>query len=152
MSLRCCPYIYNPVATTPFTVYFDPREEYAEQEVRARGVIQHLHDLPHEELVEQSIQFYKWIVLYIITDCNIHYAERLLAYFHKRGLLLCKRQVNNEIKQTTQRYLVIYTIGTHVFSKTYNSIREIQEDTGRRPSQIKCQHIMHLHAVKLKNT
>ena len=54
--------------------------------------------------MEQSIQFYKCIVLYIITDCNIHYAERLLAYFHKQGLLLCKHRVNNEVKQTTQRY------------------------------------------------
>ena len=40
--------------------------------------------LQESELVEQSIRFYKWIVLYHTTDSNLHYAERLLRSIGKK--------------------------------------------------------------------
>ena len=89
-------------------------------------------------MIEESICFFKWVVLYHTTDANLLYAEQLLDYFHSRGLLLHKQEVNNPVKQQTQRYLVIFTMKDHVFSKTYNSIRELRADTGTKPSQIKC--------------
>ena len=149
--------MYNPiysVESLPFTVYFEPAEERGEQERNAKRVIAHLGSLSRPELVEQSIQFYKWLVLYRISTGNLLYAERLLAYFHQQGLLLCKRCVNCEEKQSTKRYLVLYTIDSgirkHVFSKTYNSIREIQADTGKKPSQIQCQRSRDLMCKILK--
>jgi len=138
MSLKCCPYIYNPLEHTSFTVHFNPEEGKREQQARAQRVIAHLDTLQESELVEQSIRFYKWIVLYHTTDSNFNYAQRLLTYFHGRGLLQCKQQVNNDVKQCTQRYLVIFTMKEHVFAKTYNSIRELRADTGKKPSQIQC--------------
>jgi hypothetical protein len=57
-------------------------------------------------------------------------------YFHGRGLLTCKRCVNAEQKQSRQRYQVLFTIGDKAFTRTYNSIRELKADTGRRPNQL----------------
>jgi hypothetical protein len=76
------------------------------------------------------------VVLYHTTECNLLYAERLLEFFHQRGLLLTKKQVNNSVKQKTERYLVIFSMKEHVFAKIYHSIREIVADTGKKPSQI----------------
>ena len=104
---------------------------------RSERVIAHLEQLEPELLLEESIRFFKWVVLYITTDSNLLYAERLLDYFHSKGLLLHKQEVNNPVKQQTQRYLVIFTMKGHVFAKTYNSIRELRADTGKKPSQIK---------------
>ena len=134
MSLICCKYVYDPVDKHTS----DTNEGKAEQGQRAKRVIAHLSRLSEEQLIEESICFFKWVVLYHTTDANLLYAEQLLDYFHSRGLLLDKQEVNNPVKQQTQRYLVIFTMKDHVFSKTYNSIRELRADTGTKPSQIKC--------------
>ena len=139
MSLTCCEYVYDPLNKhTPFTVHFEPTEGQAEQQKRASDVIAHLEGLSQEQLIEESVRFFKWIVLYHTTDSNLSYAERLLNYFHSKGLLQHKQEVNNPMKQQTKRYLVIFTMHGHVFAKTYNSIRELRADTGKKPSQIRC--------------
>eukprot|EP01048_Picozoa_sp_COSAG05_P007247 COSAG05_NODE_506_length_9178_cov_36.187576_4_plen_192_part_00 len=56
-------------------------------------------------------------LLYPTTDSNLLYAEQLLHYFHSRDLFLHKQEVNNPVKQQTQRYLVIFTMKGHVFAK-----------------------------------
>ena len=67
----------------------------------------------------------------------------MLDFFHSQGFLQQKTLINIPQKQQTQRYLVIFTmvspVREHVFSKTYNSIRELKSDTGKKPSQIICQ-------------
>ena len=137
MSMTCCPYVYSPVDQIPFTVYFEPREGEKEQTRFANRTIEHLKTLDNDDLVEQSILFFKWIVLYDISECNLLYAEMVLDFFHEQGLLLCKREVNNPVKQQVERYLVIFSMKGHVFAKTYNSIRELRADTGKKPSQIR---------------
>ena len=71
------------------------------------------------------------------------YTEALLGFFHSKGLLKGKKTVVNPVKQMKGRYLVVYTMGhgdkQHTFARTYNSIREIKTDTGKKPSQIKRQ-------------
>ena len=136
MPLTLCPYVYNPIESTSFTVHFDTVDGVSEQNQRAERVITHLSALDHEALLEESIRFFKWVVLYHTTECNLLYAERLLEFFHQRGLLLPKKQVNNSVKQKTERYLVIFSMKEHVFAKIYHSIREIVADTGKKPSQI----------------
>ena len=136
MPLTLCPYVYNPIESTSFTVHFDTVDGVSEQNQRAERVITHLSALEHEALLEESIRFFKWVVLYHTTECNLLYAERLLEFFHQRGLLLPKKQVNNSVKQKTERYLVIFSMKEHVFAKIYHSIREIVADTGKKPSQI----------------
>ena len=139
MSLICCGYVYDPLDEhTAFTVHFEPSEGHLEQRERASCVIAHLQKLSQEQLIEESIRFFKWIVMYDTTDANLVYAEQLLDFFHGQGLLQHKQEVNNPVKQQTKRYLVIFTMNGHVFAKTYNSIRELRADTGKKPSQIKC--------------
>ena len=41
------------------------------------------------------------------------------------------------MKQMKKRYLVVFSMGNHVFARTYNSIRELKTDTGKRPCQIR---------------
>jgi hypothetical protein len=136
MPLTLCPYVYNPIESTTFTVHFDTVVGTHEQNQRAERVIAHLNGLEYEALLEESIRFFKWVVLYHTTECNLLYAERLLEFFHGRGLLLSKPHVNNPVKQKTERYLVIFSMKGHVFTKIYHSIREIVADTGKKPSQI----------------
>ena len=137
MSLTSCSNIYNPVEQGLFRIHFDD-DATQEQSQQAERVLEYLKGLDRDELVEQSILFYKWIVLYPTTECLLLYAEILLAFFHEEGLLTFKLEVNNPIKQqNARRYLVIFTIKGHVFSKTYHSIRELRADTGKKPSQIK---------------
>ena len=143
-TMEACPYVYNPAATDeeikePFVVSF---ENDGEQERRAQRAIAHLLSVDRDQLIDESIQFFKWIVLYHTSECNLKYAERLLEFFHSQGFLQHKSQVNIPQKQQTHRYLVIFTMVSpqreHVFSKTYNSIRELKADTGKKPSQIIC--------------
>ena len=137
MSLTCCSNIYNPVEEALFRIHFDDGSQQ-DQSLRAERVMEYLRNLEPDDLVEQSIRFYKWIVLYPTTECLLLYAELLLAFFHEQGLLTFKQDVNNPIKQqNARRYLVIFTMKDHVFSKTYHSIRELRADTGKKPSQIK---------------
>ena len=91
--------VYNPTGETmPFVVHFDTDPE-PEQSRRAERAIAHLEKLEDATLVAESHKFYKWIVLYTVSVCHIHYAERLLKYFHGRGLLKCKQRVNNVTRQ-----------------------------------------------------
>ena len=110
------------------------------QTQKAQKVIEHLSKLDEAHLLDEAIQFFKSIVLYPIFEDK--YACALLDFFHSRGMLLHKQTVRNEQKQQVKRYLVIYTmrspIQLHVFSKMYNSIREIKNDTGKKPSEIRC--------------
>ena len=157
MALCCCPTIYNPLnEPTHFKVFFDENETlgYAKQEQRDRAqrAIAHLDTLDAAKIVRESVEFYKWIVMYPTSECNIHYAEALLDYFHSKRMLTCKQSINTTMKQMKPRYLVMFTFKNLIFTKSYNSIREIKADTGRKPSQIKRQHISHLHAVKVNNT
>ena len=154
MALCCCPTVYNPLnEPTRFKVFFDENETFGyakqEQRERAQRVIAHLETLDAAEVVRESVEFYKWIVMYTTSECNIHYAEALLDYFHTHKLLTCKRRVNTTMKQMKPRYLVMFTFKNQVFTKTYNSIREIKEDTGRKPSQIKRQHASNYYAKKI---
>jgi hypothetical protein len=68
-------------------------------------------------------------------------ARHLLTFFHAQGLLLNKKAVITKSKQHKQRYLVIYDVNGQVFSKIYNSIREIREDTGKKPTKI-CKYLL----------
>ena len=147
-----CRYIYNPTPEPMrFTIHYD-NEATGEQERRAAAVIAHLEQLKPEELVQESHHFYMWIVLYHISWINILYAETLLDYFHSKDLIMCKQQVNNEIKQRKKRYLQVFTLGDLVFSQTYNSIRELKADTGRKPSQIKPALTQHLLCSRINQS
>eukprot|EP01052_Picozoa_sp_SAG31_P000358 SAG31_NODE_11_length_38734_cov_21.263854_8_plen_81_part_00 len=44
-----------------------------------------------------------------------------------------------EKKQSKPKYVVIYNMPDNVFSKMYSSVREMREDTGKKPSVLaKC--------------
>ena len=154
--MEVCPYVYNPCPTDgeiaePFVVF----DHEAEQQQRAKRVIAYLEALQPDQLIEQSIQFFKWIVLYHTTECNLDYAERLLKFFHSQGFLQQKSLVNSRKKQRTERYMVVFTmvspVREHVFCKTYNSIRELKADTGKKPSQITCKPTSELICELLTN-
>ena len=146
-----CGYIYNPTPEPMnFMIHYD-NETTTQQYRRADLVTAHLERLSRHELVAESHKFYKWVVLYHTSWVNLLYAERLLQYFKSKELLKCKQQVNNHTKQRKKRYLVVFTLGEHVFSQTYNSIRELKADTGRKPSQIKPTLLKHLMCTKIKD-
>eukprot|EP01047_Picozoa_sp_COSAG01_P033355 COSAG01_NODE_2448_length_7682_cov_10.409600_13_plen_151_part_00 len=135
--MQVCRYVYDPTERTKFVVSFET--DY--QVLRAERVIAHLRTLSNDDLHEEAIQFFKWLILHHVADFK--YAEALLAFFHSQNLLLHKSAIHNPQKQRMKRYLVIFTMKSpvreHVFSKTYNSIRELKADTGKKPSQIICQ-------------
>jgi len=141
--------IYNPLETSKFIVNFEL--DFREQTLRAERVIAHLYTVDQEALVDESIKFFKWIILFDIALCNKRYAELLLRFFHECGLLLHKKQVNVPQKQRKQRYLVMFTMNGHVFTKTYNSIRELRADTGKKPSQIRSKPTSEVICKILKN-
>lgn len=149
--MQACRYIYNPLESEEFTfiVCFDQDAE-PEQEQRAAKVIAHLESLEADALADESVKFFKWLVLYRLSECNTLYAQLLLDHFHSKGLLLCKRSVHNPTKQMKARYLVMFTLGGHTFAKAYNSIRELKADTGRKPSQIRRQPTKDLICELLK--
>jgi len=142
--------IYNPLPEPmKFIVTFDG--DTTEEQARATRVIAHLDTLSTELLVEESITFFKWLILYPVTDCHQCYASVLLGYFHSRDMLLNKQSVINPQKQMKERYLVLFSMNGHVFTKTYNSIRELKADTGKKPSQILCKPTKSLICKSLKN-
>ena len=137
--MEACNYFYDPTdENARFIVYFDQDANQVQGE-RAEKVIAHLQSLNDEALKEESVQFFKWLVMHRLSLEHKHYCELLLDYFHSRGLLTMKSGVVNPVKQLKVRYCVMYTMGGHTFTRTYNSIREIKVDTGRKPSQIKRQ-------------
>eukprot|EP01048_Picozoa_sp_COSAG05_P024356 COSAG05_NODE_5692_length_1114_cov_1.437438_3_plen_162_part_00 len=145
-----CSSIYNPLnESMKFIVTFDG--DTSEQQAQAERAIAHLDTLSTESLVEESIAFFKWLILYPVTDCHQCYATVLLNYFHSRDMLLNKQSVINPQKQMKERYLVLFSMNGHVFTKTYNSIRELKADTGKKPSQILCKPTNSLICKSLKN-
>ena len=137
--MQSCRYFYDP--TDPdggFTLFFD-QDAKREQIEKAAKVISYLESLNHEALAEESILFFKWLVLHRLSLEHEHYGQALLDFFHSKGLLKGKKTVDNPVKQLKPRYLVVFTMDGHTFARTYNSIREIKADTGKKPSQIKRQ-------------
>jgi hypothetical protein len=138
--MESCDYFYDPTdPDAKFILYFD-QDAAQEQSERSTKVIAHLESLGHEALVEESIQFFRWLVQHHLSLEHQHYCQPLLDYFHSKGLLELKKSVVNPVKQLKRRYCVVYSMGGHTFTTTYNSIREIKADTGRKPSQIKRQN------------
>ena len=138
--MESCRYFYDPTdPNAEFILYFDQDAKH-EHSKRATKVITHLESLSHEDLAEESIQFFKWLVQHHLSLEHQHYSQSLLDYFHSKGLLEIKKSVVNPVKQLKRRYCVVYSMGGHTFATTYNSIREIKADTGRKPSQIKRQN------------
>ena len=139
IPIEACRYVYDPTSdprdSRKFVVYFDDDERKI-QEKRAQRVIAHLKSLPEDELKEESALFFMWLVRHHLSCCNRHYAHALLQHVHSEGLLKGKRTVDNPVKQLKHRYLVVFSMGSQVFVKRYNSIRELKIDTGKRPSQI----------------
>ena len=124
--MEACSYFYDPTnEDAEFILYFD-QDSKQDQSERAEKVIAHLQSLNDEALKEESVQFFKWLVMHRLSLEHKHYCELLLDYFHSRGLLTMKSGVVNPVKQLKARYCVMYTMGGHTFSRTYNSIREIQ--------------------------
>ena len=60
--------IYNPLETSKFIVNFEL--DFREQTLRAERVIAHLNTVDQEALVDESIKFFKWIILFDIALCN----------------------------------------------------------------------------------
>ena len=138
--MESCSYFYDPTdPDAKFILYFD-QDAAQEQSERSTKVIAHLESLDHEALAEESIQFFRWLVQHHLSLEHQHYCQSLLDYFHSKGLLELKKSVVNPVKQLKRRYCVVYSMGGHTFTTTYNSIREIKADTGRKPSQIKRQN------------
>lgn len=139
IPIEACRYVYDPTTeprdTAKFVIYFD-EDEREIQEQKAQRVITHLKSLEDADLKEESTMFFKWLVLHHISSCNQQYAQLLLDYFHTLDLLVGKRTVDNPVKQLKHRYLVVFSMGSQVFAKRYNSIRELKCDTGKRPAQI----------------
>ena len=139
--MEACHAFYDPTeANAQFIIHFD-QDVKQEQRQRAAKVIAHLETLDAEALAQESVQFFKWVVLHRLSPEQQPYTEALLEFFHGKDMLTCKSSVVNPVKQLKGRYLVVYTMGGHTFARTYNSIREIKTDTGKKPSQIKRQNI-----------
>ena len=142
--MEACSYFYDPTdENAEFILYFD-QDAKQDQSERAEKVIAHLESLDIEALKEESVQFFKWLVMHRLSLEHEHYCQLLLDFFHSKGLLTMKSDVENPVKQLKARYCVMCTMGGHTFTRTYNSIREIKVDTGKKPSQIKRQDIKDL--------
>ena len=152
--MQACHHFYDPTEAEPqFVVCFEQDERH-EHKKRAGKVIAHLKSLDVDVLAEQSVLFFKWIVLHRLSPEFQPYTGALLGFFHSKGLLTGKKTVINPVKQLKGRYLVMYTMGhgdkQHTFARTYNSIRELKTDTGKKPSQIKRQKIKDVMCSPLK--
>ena len=60
--------IYNPLETSKFIVNFEL--DFREQTLRAERVITHLSTLDQEALIDESIKFFKWIILSASPTCE----------------------------------------------------------------------------------
>ena len=129
--------VYNPHRNKiPFVLHFDT-DSVAEQESLALKAIAHLSKMGRAQLIQESEEFFKYIVMFHVSPAFLHYAERLLRFFQSQGLLTFKQSINTVTKQQKQRYLVMFNLNGKVVTQTYNSIRELKADTGKKPSQIK---------------
>ena len=129
--------VYNPHRTKiPFVLHFDT-DSTVEQESLALKAIAHLSKMGRAQLIQESEEFFKYIVMFHVSPTFLHYADRLLRFFQSQGLLTFKQSINTVQKQQKQRYLVMFNLNGKVVTQTYNSIRELKADTGKKPSQIK---------------
>jgi hypothetical protein len=123
ITLSSCNYIYDPTTTprdrTKFVIYFETKDCILSQQKRAHNVVEHLDSLKvdAERLLDESARFFKWLILHNVSTCNLEYSRILLSFFHSKGLLLGKSTVDNPIKQLKHRYLVVFSMGKHVFAK-----------------------------------
>eukprot|EP01051_Picozoa_sp_SAG22_P018666 SAG22_NODE_3209_length_1856_cov_18.812180_2_plen_135_part_00 len=124
---------YDPLKLLTYKVYFDDKDE--NQDESASLVKAHLDTLSDEQLQNESNNFFQWIVSTRV-DTFLKYAESLLKYFHSKELLTQKKEVVTIAKQSKPRYVVIYDMDGKYFSRIYSSVREIQEDTGKKPSKL----------------
>eukprot|EP01051_Picozoa_sp_SAG22_P014755 SAG22_NODE_1836_length_3467_cov_15.471200_2_plen_135_part_00 len=124
---------YDPLNVLTFKVYFDDEDE--NQDESATLVKAYLDTLSDEQLQNESNKFFQWIVSTRV-DTFLKYAESLLKYFHSKELLTQKKEVVTIAKQNKPRYVVIYDMDGKYFSRIYSSVREIQEDTGKKPSKL----------------
>ena len=114
--MQACHHFYDPTEAEPqFVVCFEGADEAHTK--RAEKVIAHLKSLDVDVLAEQSVLFFKWIVLHRLSPEFQPYTEALLGFFHSKGLLKGKKTVVNPVKQLKPRYLVVFTMGGHTFTR-----------------------------------
>ena len=81
--MEACHAFYDPTeANAQFIIHFD-QDEKQEQRQRAAKVIAHLETLDAEALAQESVQFFKWVVLHHLGGCNRFYAQDLLEFFRQ---------------------------------------------------------------------
>ena len=73
--MEACRYIYDPTRESEhFVVCFDQDERKLQGE-RSQKVIAHLETLGQDDLNEESVLFFKWVVLHHLGGCNRFYAQ-----------------------------------------------------------------------------
>ena len=103
--MNSCPYVYDPRGQrNTFIVYFDEINNEPAQHKRAERVIAHLLALNDDELEEESIQFFKWLVLYPLSSLNECYAAKLLAFFHSKGKLLLRVEASAGVEERSTKF------------------------------------------------
>tara|TARA_R100001594_G_scaffold137306_1_gene180266 strand:- start:181 stop:630 length:450 start_codon:yes stop_codon:yes gene_type:complete len=89
------------------------------------------------DLEDDAKDFYKWIMCNYVPLDYRGYAEDILDYFHWREYLLFKKFVVTPKYHKKKRYLVKFISDNKLFfTKSYTSLREIQDDTGKRSTEI----------------
>ena len=89
------------------------------------------------DLEDDAKFFYKWIMCYYIPLCYREYATDVLDYFHWRDYLLFKKQIITPKYHKKKRYSVkFFDKDKLFFIKNYTSLRELQDDSGRRATEV----------------
>ena len=125
--------LYDPLKLLSFTIDFSTSANDEPLVIAANKTIEHLSHLDDIKLLTQAYLFMKWLIVYNVSS-HAKYAQMLLDFFHSRNLLLHKKSIVTEKKQSKPKYVVIYNMPDNVFSKMYSSVREMREDTGKKPS------------------
>ena len=74
---------------------------------------------------------------YYIPLCYREYATDVLDYFHWRDYLLFKKQIITPKYHKKKRYSVkFFDKDKLFFIKNYTSLRELQDDSGRRATEV----------------
>ena len=77
--MEACHYFYDPTEAKPeFVVHFEGADEAHTK--RAQKVIAHLETLEPDELLEESVLFFKWLVLHRLSPEFQPYTEALLGF------------------------------------------------------------------------
>jgi hypothetical protein len=89
------------------------------------------------DLEQDAKTFYKWLMTHYLPLCYRDYAEDILDYFHWREYLLFKKQIITPKYHRKRRYTVkFYDNKKLFFKKFYTSLRELEDDTGKRSCEI----------------